>query len=93
MERLTMKTENGYEFIDDILYGPYAEEVQERLGQLEDMAEKREQGCEHCYSCSSCAESGLCPFEYEIEAKECDHYEQRYTKDTYCPKCGRKLVE
>ncbi len=39
-ERMTMKTAEGYEFTDDLLYGPYAEELLQHVGSLEDEAEK-----------------------------------------------------
>ena len=39
-KRMTMKTAGGYEFTDDLLYGPYAEELLQHVGSLEDEAEK-----------------------------------------------------
>ena len=39
-ERMTKKTAEGYEFTDDLLYGPYAEELLQHVGSLEDEAEK-----------------------------------------------------
>ena len=41
LKRMTIKTAEGYEFTDDILYGPYLEELVQHVGRLEDEAEKR----------------------------------------------------
>lgn len=40
LKRMTIKTAEGYEFTDDILYGPYAEKLVQHVGRLEDEAEK-----------------------------------------------------
>lgn len=40
VKRMTVKTVEGYEFTDDLLYGAYAEQLLQHVGQLEDEAEK-----------------------------------------------------
>ena len=41
LKRMTIKTAEGYEFTDNILYGPYLEELVQHVGLIEDEAEKR----------------------------------------------------
>lgn len=60
-----------------------------RLGQLEDEAERRERGCGECIrkSCDICTSKI-----YNYVCDECDDY-SNYEPMNYCPTCGRKLVK
>lgn len=61
----------------------------DRLGQLEDEAERRERGCGECIrkSCDICTSKI-----YNYVCDECDDY-SNYEPMNYCPTCGRKLVK
>lgn len=60
-----------------------------RLAQLEDEAEQREQGCQHCTTgCGQCWNKDFCDEPNPNKPKECE----LYSPTNYCRNCGRKLV-
>lgn len=97
-------TKNGYCGYWEVSAHNEILNVFDRLGQLEDAAEQREQGCDFCNKkCATCywysEFDSTCDSDYDPgidfycneEDGEYKGYIHDYQKK-YCPRCGRKLV-
>lgn len=93
MNRLTIKQENEYEFIDDILYGPFAEELLIKMGQLEDEEEQRQKGCEWCQEWGSVNNRNYMVLDDAGDSKTANNNNLVSRKSNYCPICGKKFIK